>query len=338
MHGQSGAGGQRGIGWRDHQRDQGGTVTVTPVLALTPLRLAGMLAGPPLTPLNSPPGLVTVALPLLDVQVALLVTSCVLPSEKTASACICSVVPAARVALAGVTWSDCTAALPTVTVVLACRPPLLAVSVAVPLETPLARPPGLETVTWAELLLNAPVAVRSWVLPSVRTAVRCNWSVVPGARVGEAGESTSEATVAARPVRDVLPESPFCVACTAPLPAPLTVATPPGLVTLATPLPVHVTDAARSWVVPSEKTPVRGQLLRRALCKAAVLRRDHDIESPGIGDGDGHSGLHRARSGPHRGVTGGGCRRRASQDRSMVAKLLLPVLHDAVPVRSWVLP
>ena len=78
-----------------------------------PGRLAVMTGVPAETPVRRPPGLLMASAPVLVLQPAVAVRSCVVPSERMPVACICSVVPAARVVLAGATTMEVsTAVLP----------------------------------------------------------------------------------------------------------------------------------------------------------------------------------------------------------------------------------
>ncbi len=154
-------------------------------------------------------------------------------------------------AAAGLTVTDATGTIVTVTVAVPLLPSLVAVIVAEPAVTPVTRPPLL-TVATAVLLLAQVTTRPVSVLPaaSLVTAESC-W-VEPVLMLAVAGLTVTEATGTIVTVMAAVPLLPSLVAVIVAEPAatpvtrpvPLTVATPVLLLAHATTRPVSVAPAA----------------------------------------------------------------------------------------------
>jgi hypothetical protein len=171
----------------------------------------------------------------------------------------CAVVPRAMLGLVGVTWIEDSVAEVTVSVVLPETIPDVAVIVVEPSVAAVARP--LETATVAIVgsnELHVTEAVRFWFVPSEKIPVAVNCLVVPRAMLGLVGVTWIEDSVAEVTVSVVVPDF---------VPTTAVIAVDPGATAVARPLEtatvaivgsneLHVTEAVRSWLVPSEKIPV----------------------------------------------------------------------------------
>ena len=196
-----------------------------------------------------------------DAHVTWAVTSCVLPSEYVPVAVSCTVVPFAACGFVGVTTSEVSVALVTVTVLVPLTPLRVAETSAVPAETAVARPCVpllLETVTAAlfELAHDA-CEVRSWKVPSENVPVAVNSVVVPAAIVGSTGFTSIDVRTAFVTVTLVVVDTPpmSAVMVAPPTPAALTSpCDPPAFETVATDGAdvLHDTWPVRSCVDESE--------------------------------------------------------------------------------------
>lgn len=140
--------------------------TVNVVLAVTPLKVAVMVAVPAATPVAKPEELMVATAVLLEVQVAEVVTVAVLLSEYVAVAVNCCVPRLLIVGLLGAMVNELTTLLLTVSVVLCFIPLSVAVIVVVPSATAVARPEALMVATAAFEDAQVAVEVMSRVLPS----------------------------------------------------------------------------------------------------------------------------------------------------------------------------
>jgi hypothetical protein len=178
------------------------------------------------------------------------------PSEYVPEAANCLVFPAAMLGLAGVTEIEDRVAAVTVRVVLPERLPEVAVMVAEPAATPVARP-LLFTVA-ADVLDEFQVTwvVISWLVPSEYVPEAANCLVFPAAMLGLGGVRDMEDKVAEGTVRVVFPEILCEVAEMVVLPGARAVATP-LLLTVATALldEFQLVRLLITWVVPSEYMP-----------------------------------------------------------------------------------
>jgi hypothetical protein len=147
---------EEGVSWREVGT---GGVTVSWAVALTPLRVAVRVTGPPIATPVARPELLTVAMEvLLEVHVALLVTSRVEPSLYLPVAVNWFVPPTGTEAVEGVSWREVGTGGVTVSWAVALTPLRAAVRVTgPPAATPVARP-ELFTVAM-EVLLEVHVAL-----------------------------------------------------------------------------------------------------------------------------------------------------------------------------------
>ena len=184
-----------------------------------------------------------------DVQCAVLVMSCVVPSENVPVAANCCVVPSGMDGIAGVTAIvDRTAAV-TVKVVDPVVAPQVAEIVVLPVASPVARPSAAGvSPTVATLVEEEPhctVTVRSSVLPSVNVPVALNCRFVPKAIEELAGVMVIERSTGST-FRTVDPATEPDLAVIVALPAATAVAKPVELmVAIARLEEVHVAELVR---------------------------------------------------------------------------------------------
>src|SRR4030066_147803 len=172
-------------------------VTVRVVTPESPPNEAVMEA----VPLDAPvarPAAVIVAPVVEELQEADAVMSCLVVSEKMATALNCRVVPRAMVGLVGVTSMDARVAAVTVRVVTPESPPNEAVMEAVPLDAPVARPAAVIVAAAVEELQVAD-AVMSCLVVSEKMATALNCRVVPKAMLGLVGGGSRGAKVIPSP-------------------------------------------------------------------------------------------------------------------------------------------
>lgn len=231
-------------------------VTVSSVEVVTLPDVAVMFAVPVPTLLAIPALLIVAVEGVSDDHVTVLVRFCVLPSVNVPAAANCCCVPSASEGVAGVMASDTKTAELTVSVVDPVTVPAVAVMVAVPCPTLLARPCPLAallivaTLVVSELHCTVPVMF-CW-LPSVNVPVAVNCCVVPSGIVGIAGVTAIDTTTAAVTVSVVEPLIVPDVAVTLVLPRATLLASPCPLTVAMAPFPVlHVTVLVRFSVLPS---------------------------------------------------------------------------------------
>ena len=180
------------------------------------------------------------------------VRSSVLLSLKVPVAVNCFVVPTAMLEFAGVTAIDTNVALFTFSEAVPVTEPEIALIVADPVPTDVARPEALTVAVPGTDDVHV-TDVKSCVLPSskVPTALNC-WSV-PKAIETAFGSTSIDIRCAGTTVTVVVSLRDPTVAVIVVCPAPAVVATPEPLI-LATELEeeLHVTPLTRSWVDPSE--------------------------------------------------------------------------------------
>ena len=200
-----------------------------------------------------------------DDHVTAAVRSWVVASVYVPVAVNCCVVPFAMVGSAGVTSMDTSVAAVTVSVVEPEIASEVAVIVVGPAVLALARPSVPRTF---EIVATASsdddqvtAAVRSWVEESVYVPIAVNCWVVPLAMVGSAGVTPIESRAADVTVRVVEPEIDPEVAVIVGEPTAVELASPSEprafeIVATASSDEDQITDAVRSWVVASVKSPV----------------------------------------------------------------------------------
>jgi phage terminase large subunit-like protein len=164
-----------------------------------------------------------------------------LPAESFVVAASCTVPPIWRLAEFGLTATDATGGIVTVTVAVPLFPPLVAVSVAVPAATPVTNPLPFTLATPGALLAQVTTRPVS-TLPAESVAVAVSCTVPPTRILGAAGVTATAATGMIVTVIEAVPLLPSLVAVSVALPA-ATPVTSPLAETLATPgaLLAHVT-------------------------------------------------------------------------------------------------
>src|SRR5690348_4774583 len=210
-----------------------GVVTVMAAVPLLPPLAAVIVAGPAATPVTSPLVL-TVATELVLVLHVTARPLSGFPAESRGVAVSCTLLPTATPAVAGVTLTVLTGTSITVTAAVPLLPPLVAVIVAEPAETPVTSPLVLTAAT--ELLLVLHVTARPLSgFPAESCGVAVSCTVLPAATLAVAGVTPTVATGTSVTVTMAVPLLPPLVAEIVALPAPTPVTRPTAL-TLATPL------------------------------------------------------------------------------------------------------
>jgi len=134
--------------------------------------------------------------------------------------------------------------------------PTVAVTVAVPVATLLAKPWLLIVTTAALEELQRAVLVMSCVLLSLKVPVAVNCFVVPIDMLELAGVTAIDTSVAALTVSDALPVTVPEIALIVVVPVPTAVARPDAsMVETLIGDADHVTEVS-SWVLPSSKVPM----------------------------------------------------------------------------------
>ena len=142
------------------------TVTLRETVPLTAPEVAEMVTLPVPVLVARPEELTDAILTSDDDQVTF-VSCCVLPSSKIPVAVNCTSVPSAMDGFAGVTWMEIRFAGTTVKVLVSLKAPTLAVMVAVPAETVVARPVLSTVATDGAEELQVTALLRSCEEPSV---------------------------------------------------------------------------------------------------------------------------------------------------------------------------
>jgi len=245
----------------------GATAMDTSVTELT-VKDADPFLPPKAAPIFVVPGPMAVATPpaptvatpvLLDVQVASVVSTCVLESLNVPVAVKANSVPGAMVRPVGETEIDVMVAFVTSSVVVPLTVPRVAVMVAPvsgarPLASPLALPMGASVLSDE---LHVTSVVRLCVLPSSKVPVAENCWVVVSAMTGLAGRTAIDFNLAALTAAETLPLIAPEVAVTVKVPTSFAVASP--LVVIEATLVgdvVHATVPVMSCMELSENVPV----------------------------------------------------------------------------------
>lgn len=161
--------------------------------------MAFTVVAPVATLVASPCALTVATVPAEDDHNTDCVMSCWLESEKVPVAANCFVVPTAMLGFAGVTAMDTRVAAETTSEAVPLTEPDVAVIVAVPPPTPLARPDGLIVAIDDDDVVHE-TEVNNCVLPSSKLPTAPNCKVVPAAMVGTAGVTAIEVRCAATTV------------------------------------------------------------------------------------------------------------------------------------------
>jgi len=166
-------------------------LTVSGVEPLTDPKVALMVVLPVATLVARPCALMLAAAEFDDVQITVVVMSCVLLSLKVPVAVNCLVVPTAMVELAGVTAIETRVAAVTVRDAVPLTDPEVALMVAVPVPVLLANP--VESMLATDVEDEDQVReVNNCVLPSSKLPTAVNCRVVPRAMDGVAGVTAME--------------------------------------------------------------------------------------------------------------------------------------------------
>src|SRR6266581_3152028 len=166
--------------------------TVTTAVPLCPSLVALIVAAPTATPITSPLA-DTVAAAVFELAHATTRPASTFPAASLVIALSCVVPPTKTFAAAGLTTTEATGTLDTVTAAVPLCPSLVAVIVAAPTATPATRPLA-ETVATAPLLV-VHVTVRpvsTFPVASLRVAVSC--TVPPTYMLGAVGLTATDAT------------------------------------------------------------------------------------------------------------------------------------------------
>src|SRR6266566_1614487 len=218
------------------------TVTVTVAVPVLPSLVAVIVAEAAATPVTRPLA-ETVATPgALLAQVTTRPVS-TLPAESFVVAVSCTAAPPTTLAEAGLTVTEATDTVATVTVITAVPfcPSLLAVIVAVPATAPVTSPLPLTAATVALLVAHVTVRPVSG-LPFASFGVATSCTICPTVTVAEAGLTAIDATGTTVTVIAAVPLCPSHAAVTVAAPG-ATPLTSPLLFTAATPglVDAHVT-------------------------------------------------------------------------------------------------
>jgi hypothetical protein len=233
--------------------------TVMVAVAVFPPKVAVIVAVPAATTVARPWALIDATDALDELQATWVVKSRVVPSEYVPEAENCCVVPAALLAVAGVTVRVDKVAGLTVRVVESEILPKVAVMVVVPAATAVANPVLLIDATDVLDEDQVTCVLMSRLVPSeyVPVATNCLVLPVPTGTLALSGVTAKEDKVAEVTVRVAVPDLPPEAAVMVVWP-PLTPVARPLALTVATPAlsEVQVACAVISWLVPSEYTPM----------------------------------------------------------------------------------
>ena len=182
-------------------------VTLTDDVPLCPSLVAVMVPDPVATAVTTPLPLTrAIVVSLLDHVTAR--PDKTLPLASLRVAVSCAVCPTDTVADDGVTVTEATGAVVTVTAAVPLFPSLVAVIVAEPAATPLTRP-VLLTVAAAVLLLDQVTVLPVSTFPAESNVVAVSWRVCPGCTLADAGLTLTAETggrvTATVAVSDTLP-------------------------------------------------------------------------------------------------------------------------------------
>jgi hypothetical protein len=181
----------------------------------------------------------------------------VVPSLKVPVAVNCCVAPLVIDGFAGVTAMDCSVAAVTVRVVEPAMDDDVAEIVDDPTPAPVARPAAVMVAVAVFDELHVALAVKFWVVPSLKVPVAVNCCVVPFTIDGFTGVTAIDCNVAAVTVSVVEPAMDDDVAEIVELPTPAPVARPAAVIVADAVFDeLHVAVLVRFWVVPSLNVPV----------------------------------------------------------------------------------
>ncbi len=208
-------------------------LTVSVAMPLIEPEVAVIVDEPTPTPVASPPAAIVATEVIDELQLAVFVRFCVLPSLYVPVAVNCWVAPFGMDAVPGVTAIEVSTAV-TVNVAVPVIFPELAVIVTVPAATPVANPVCCPTVAIAVLdEVQLADVVRFFVLPSLYVPVAVNCWVEPAPIEAVPGVTAMELNTAAVTVNVADPLIVPDVAVIVAVPCAMLVASPP-LLTVAT--------------------------------------------------------------------------------------------------------
>src|SRR5207244_4223742 len=181
--------------------------TVTTAVPLLPPLVAVMVAEPVATPLASPPPL-TVATDEFELPHVTVRPVKALPFASLGVATNCSVWPTNTLPDAGLTLTEATGTLVTVTLAVPVLPSLVAVIVPVPAATPVTKPVAATVIT--ALLLLVQVTARPFsTLPVASVVVAASCTVWPTVTLADVGETDTAATGTAVTVTVAVSDTPL---------------------------------------------------------------------------------------------------------------------------------
>ena len=170
----------------------GAGLTVITAAPLFPSDAAVIVAEPGATPVTSPLAF-TFATDRLLLDQPIARPDSGLPFASLGVAANCTVCPACTVADAGVTATDATGTLATATAAVPVLPSEVAVIVAEPTATAVARPLAVTGATAALLLAQVTTRPANG-LPPVSCGVAASWTVWPTCSATDAGDTATDAT------------------------------------------------------------------------------------------------------------------------------------------------
>src|SRR5439155_21910404 len=198
--------------------------TVTAALPGRPSLVAVTVTAPAAAPVTSPAEETVAVAGALDAHVIVRPESTV-PAASFALATSCTLAPTNTSAEAGLITTEATGMFATVTAADAFFPSLVAVSVAVPAATPVARPLD-ETVATDGFELDHVVARPASTVPAASRVVAVSCTVSPTRMFATLGATTTEATGTLDTVTVVVPAWPSLVAVMVAVPSATPVARP----------------------------------------------------------------------------------------------------------------
>src|SRR5438552_1975726 len=196
--------------------------TVTAAVPLCPSLVAVIVAAPAATPVTSPVEDTVATAGVPDAQVTDRPES-TLPAASFRVVVSCTVAPTSTTAVAGLTVTDATGTIATVTLAVPLFPSLVAVIVADPAATPVTSP-AADTVAIAVFELVQLITRPLSTLPAASLVTALSCVVAPTTTVAVAGFTTTEATGTVDTVTAAVPACPSLVAVivTAPTATPVT--------------------------------------------------------------------------------------------------------------------
>src|SRR5205807_1063801 len=231
--------------------------TVTAALPVLPSLVAVIVTAPAAVPVTSPVEEMVAVAGALDAHVIVRPESTV-PAASFGVAASWTLAPTSTSAVAGLITTEATGMFPTVTAADAFFPSLVAVSVAVPAATPVARALD-DTVATDGFELDHVIARPASTVPAASCAVAVSCTVSPTRMFAALGATTTEATGTLDTVTVVVPVWPSLVAVMVAVPRAMPVispvlstgATAPLLVVHATARPERGLPFASLTVAPS---------------------------------------------------------------------------------------